>query len=292
MPRNIDIGLLRAFDAVVETGGVTSAARLLNVTQAAVSLQLKRLEQTFGCRLLERDRRGASLTPQGERLIAQARGLLRNNDEVWALMTAPEFAGEVRLGMPSDLVRPYGTPVLRRFDQAWPRVRVSLVCDTSGRLMDRLDRGEVDLTMTVQTNCGPHGESLLADPLVWVGARNGGAFERDPLPVSTGDETCPHRPAALEALARAGREWRFICEASSFEPICATVEADIAVSPMLASTVSESLQILGEGSGLPQLPVFSINLYLPRAAAAAGDIAIELAGHIREQLGKSVYRAA
>jgi hypothetical protein len=63
-------------------------------------------------------------------------------------------------------------------------------------------------------------------------------------------------------------------------------------NPAIRPLIPECLQILGEGSGLPQLPVFSINLYLPRAAAAAGDIAIELAGHIREQLGKSVYRAA
>ena len=290
MPRNIDIALLRAFDAVVESGGLTSAARLLNITQAAVSLQLKRLEATFGCRLLERDRRGVTLTPQGERVIAQSRRLLRDNDELWALMAAPEFAGEVRLGMPSDLVRPYGAPVLRRFDQTWPRVRVSLVCDTSGRLLEKLDRGDVDLTMTVQANCGPHGKVLRTDPLVWVGARNGVAHKRDPLPIATGDESCPHRPAALAALTQVGRDWRFICEVSSFEPICATVEADIAVSPMLASTVPEGLQILGEGSGLPGLPVFSINLYLPRAAAA--DIARELARNICEQVGDRTHRAA
>jgi len=82
MPRNIDIALLRAFDAVVQAGSVTGASRLLNLTQAAVSLQLKRLEETFGCRLIERDRNGVRLTPQGERLIAQARRLLRGNDEV------------------------------------------------------------------------------------------------------------------------------------------------------------------------------------------------------------------
>lgn len=281
MPRNIDIGLLRAFDAVVDAGSFTGAARLLNVTQAAASLQLKRLEETFGCRLMERDRRGIRLTPRGERLLAQARRLLRSNDDVWAMMHAPEFEGEVRLGMPSDLVRPYGTPVLRRFGQAWPRVRVSIVCDTSGRLLEHLDRGEVDLTMTVQTECGPHGETLRVDPLVWVGARNGNAFERDPLPISTGDDTCPHRPVALKALAEAGRDWRFICELASFEPICATVEADIAVSPMLASTVPDSLHLLDQACGLPRLSVFSINLYMRKPVAS--DIAVELARHIRAQ---------
>ncbi|CAH1680792.1 HTH lysR-type domain-containing protein [Hyphomicrobiales bacterium] len=280
MPRNIDIALLRAFDAVVEAGSITAASRLLNLTQAAVSLQLKRLEEMFGCRVVERDRNGIRLTPQGERLIAQARRLLRANDEVWALMSAPEFEGEVRLGMPSDLVRPFGTPVLRRFDQAWPRVRVTIVCDTSGRLLEQLDRGEVDVAMVVQPERGVCSETLRVDPLVWVGARNGTAYERNPLPLSTGDETCPHRPVALKALAKAGRDWRFVCEVASFEAICAPVEADIAVSPLLTSTVPDNLEILKDVAGLPRLTDFLINLHLPRAGAS--DAAVELARHIYE----------
>jgi DNA-binding transcriptional LysR family regulator len=64
MPHNIDTALLRAFLAVAETGGMTSAARLLNLTQAAVSQQVKRLEDAFGRQLFERDRRGLRLTPR------------------------------------------------------------------------------------------------------------------------------------------------------------------------------------------------------------------------------------
>ena len=85
---------------------MTSAARLVNLTQAAVSQQVKRLEETFGRQLFERDRRGLRLTPSGERLLVRARRLLALNDEVWALMTAPDFTGEVRLGVPHDVVGP------------------------------------------------------------------------------------------------------------------------------------------------------------------------------------------
>lgn len=290
MARNIDISLLRAFVAVVDTGGMTSSARVLNLTQAAVSQQVKRLEEYFDCLLFERDRKGLKLTPSGERLVAQARRLLRGNDEVWSMMTAPQFTGEVRLGMPSDLVRTYGTPLLKQFDQTWPTVRLSLVCDTTGRLLERLERAEVDLTVTVQTACGENGETLTSEPLVWVGARGGHAHERRPLPISTGDDTCPHRPAALKSLAEAGRDWRSVCEVSNFEPICATVEADVAVAPLLLSTVPPGLEILGDDSGLPRLPGFLINLYLPRAGAS--DLAAELARHVRAVFGRRMQRAA
>ena len=290
MPHNIDTALLRAFVAAAETGGMTSAARLVNLTQAAVSQQVKRLEDTFGRQLFERDRRGLRLTPSGERLLVRARRLLALNDEVWALMTAPDFTGEVRLGVPHDVVGPYMPPVLKSFDQAWPGVRVSLDCRTSVNLLRALERREVDLILTTERACAPHGETLLPDPLVWVGARDGRAWKRDPLPVSIGGEDCAFRPFAIEALNHAGRDWRPVCEISNMLAECAAVEADLAVVPLLASTVPETLTILGAGDGLPPLPMFQINLYLPQVGAS--DIAVELARHIRAQFAARYRRAA
>lgn len=288
MPHAIDIGLLRAFLAVIDTGGMTSSARVLNLTQAAVSQQIKRLEDHFGCKLFERDRKGIRLTASGERLVVLARRMVRNNDELWSAMNEAEFEGEIRLGIPSDFVRCFGAPILKQFDQAWPRVRVSMVCDTTRRLLEKLDRGDVDLTFTVEKTCGHTGETLLSDPLVWVGAKGGQAFERDPLPISTDDETCMLRPFALKALADAGRVWRWVCEDSNFDPILATLEADIAVAPLLASTVPSGFEILGERNGLPPLPSFLINLYQPHTGPSR--LSSELASHIRDVVGSRPTR--
>ena len=93
MRRDIDIALLRAFVAVVETGSVTGAAALLNLTQAAVSQQLKRLEELFGTGLFERHHKRLSLKPAGERLMAHAQKLIALNDEVWSTMSAPAYEG-------------------------------------------------------------------------------------------------------------------------------------------------------------------------------------------------------
>jgi DNA-binding transcriptional LysR family regulator len=72
MQRNLDIGALRSFVTVAEMGGVTRAANQLNLTQSAVSLQIKRLEATFNAPLLARQGRGVVLTTQGEQLLAHA----------------------------------------------------------------------------------------------------------------------------------------------------------------------------------------------------------------------------
>src|SRR5215831_9751700 len=100
-------------------------------------------------------------------------------------MTAPDFKGEVRLGVPHDIVGPYMPPVLKSFDQAWPGVRVSLVCSTTPKLLRALARRELDLTLTTECDGPLNGETLLQDSLVWVGARDGRAYKRDPLPVSS-----------------------------------------------------------------------------------------------------------
>jgi DNA-binding transcriptional LysR family regulator len=290
MHRDIDTALLRAFVAVVETGSVTGGAVLLNLTQAAVSQQLKRLEELFGTELFERRHKRLVLRPNGERLLAHAQRLIALNDEVFGAMSAPAYEGEVRLGVPHDIVGPYLPPILKRFDKAWPRVRVSLKCTTTPQLLELMRKGRIDLTLTTEISCGAGGETLLEDDLVWAGAIDGAASGRDPLPVSLGDEKCEFRPSVLKALRGAGRDWRPVCEVSSMEPLLASIEADLAIAPLLRSTIPRYLQPIERDARLPRLPKFRINLYLP--PARQNEIAIELARHIRQEFAARVHRPA
>ena len=88
MPANLDTDLLRAFVAVAETRSFTRAADTLYRTQSAVSQQIRRLEDTLGCRVFARDTRGVRLTGEGETLLAYARRMLSLNDEVMANLGA------------------------------------------------------------------------------------------------------------------------------------------------------------------------------------------------------------
>lgn len=282
MRRNIDTSLLRSFVAVAETGSMTTAAKQLHLTQAAVSQQIKRLEELFDRSLFEREIRRLSLTSSGGMLLAKAPRLLAMNDEIWATMTAPDFVGEVRLGVPGDIISPYIPPILRSFDKAWPDVRVYIVAGVTVDLQEQLKNGAIDLCLTTEQSPKKGGEKLLREPLVWVGAPNGTAYLRDPLPVALGDQSCIFRNAVLERLAKAGRNWRSVCDTSAMQPLYVSVEADLGVTALLASSVPANLTILGPDSDLPSLPDFHICLYLPRAGSS--DIAEELARHIRSAL--------
>lgn len=289
MTRDIDIALLRAFLAVAETGGMTRAGRLINLTQAAVSQQIKRLEELLGQPLFDRGSKLLRLTDTGEKFISHARQLVSLNDEVWQMMTVPRLAGEVILGVPHDIVAPYMPQILRSFSQARPDVGISLVSGTTPRLLRMLERGEVNLTLTTEPSPAKGEDMLCEQALVWVGAIGGGACRKRPLPVSIGDETCAFRATALAALRESGIDWRMTIQVSDTGPLLATLEADLAVGPMLASTVPPTLAVTRQSAGLPTLPAFYINLQLP--AAGVSEITRTLAGHIRAQFALH-YRLA
>lgn len=280
---NIDTALLRSFVAVAEAGSVTSAAHQLHLTQAAVSQQLKRLEDQLELALFRREGRGLVLAHGGERLLSPAKRLLTLNDELWQLARSPEVAGEVRLGVPHDLVAAYVPPILKRFDRAWPRVQVTLVSTTSRDLLAAMGAGAVDLCLTTEQGVRPGGETLMQERLVWAQVKAGTAARKEPLPLAVGGEDCGFRAPALRALADAGRDFRIVCHSSDVQPLLASVDADLAVTALLPGALPASLEPVEPVLRLPALPVFAVNLYV---RAGNRTTAIEaMAAQIRRHFG-------
>ena len=279
--RDIDIGLLRAFVAVAETGRMTAAARIVHLSQGAVSQQVKRLESLFDAILFERKADAMTLTREGERLIVRAHRLIALNDEVVGEMRGEDFNGEVRLGVAHDIVGTLMPQILRAFRRERPNVLVTLVSDVSHVLRQHLRERRIDIALLTESRRGAHAEYLLTDRLLWVGARDGDAHRQRPLSVALGQEHCAFRAAAIDALNQADIEWRAICQVGSLEPVFATLESDMAVAPFLSRTVPERLMALPDDA-LPPLPAFHVNLRLPSTGVSA--IAGELAQQIRGTL--------
>ena len=113
MIRDLDMTLIRTFVTTADKASMTAAANALHLTQGAVSQQVKRLEEVLGQSLFERDRRGLRLTRSGERLLDKATRLLRLNDEILTEIKGGVVAGQVRIGVPYDLVGTLLAPVLK-----------------------------------------------------------------------------------------------------------------------------------------------------------------------------------
>ncbi len=257
--RNLDITTLRSFVAVADAGGVTRAAGFLHLTQSAVSMQLKRLEEILDVALLDRSGRTIALTASGEQLLVYARRMLALNDEVIGKLTDQVYEGEITLGVPQDIVYPAIPQVLRQFNAAFPRVRVHLVSSNTKALKSAFARGACDVILTTETTRDANAETLCVKPLRWVGAHSGSVWRQLPLRLAFG-RNCIFRPRVAEALDRAGIPWTVIVETESDRTIEATVSADLAVHTMIEGTEPPHLERIEHCGALPSLPEQNINL--------------------------------
>jgi DNA-binding transcriptional LysR family regulator len=289
MIRNLDIAALRSFAAVAETGGVTRAAARLNLTQSAVSMQIKRLEQLLGASLFDRGPRSMALTDAGEQLLSYARRIVALNDEAWARMTSEEWEGELTLGVPHDIVYPHIPAALRELARLAPRLKVSLVASYTRALKPAFARGEMDIILTTEDAPGPGGETLAERPLVWIGARDGAAWRKRPLPLAF-EPSCIFRPAATAALDAAGISWTMAVESASARGIEAAVTADLAVFAGLDTAVPPQLEAVRHNDALPALPKVRVNLY--ERDGAGGDMIRRVADAIRAAFAADPARRA
>lgn len=284
MPRNLDLTSLRSFAMVAEAGGVTRAAGRLHLTQSAVSMQLKRLEETIGQPLIDRTGRSLQLTSQGELLLSYAKRMIALNDEAWGRLTGQAFEGEITLGVPADIVYPHIPRVLQRFAREYPRVKVTLVSSYTRRLHALRERGEADLILTTEVNPRPGGETLDRPALVWVGAPGGSAWKARPLRLAF-ENNCIFRASVQEALDQADIDWEMAVESETTRTIEASVSADLAVHAAIATAIAPHLEVVRHGGALPELPVYNINLY--RAEGPENPLTEALAGFV-----KDAYRGA
>jgi DNA-binding transcriptional LysR family regulator len=260
MPRNLDLSALRSFVTVADVGGVTRAAGYLNLTQSAVSMQIKRLEESLGMQLFLRAARKLALSPEGAQLLPYGRRMLALNDEALSQLAATCCEGEIRLGVPHDVVYPAIPGILRRMAQAYPRVRINLVSSFTLLMKQDFARGGFDVMLTTEEAPDPGAEVLSARALVWVGAPDGTAWQRRPLRLGFKD-TCIFRGRAQAALEGAGIPWEMATGGESEQAVEATVAADLAVSVRMAGSIPEGMAPIAGEDHLPPVGEMKLGLY-------------------------------
>lgn len=278
----LETDVLRTFVAIAESGSFTRAARQVFRTPSAVSMQIKRLEETLGRSVFVREARHVRLTPEGESLLSYARRLLKLNEEAVTQFLAPAIEGTVRFGTPDDVGTRILPGVLSQFARTHPAVQVDVVVGRSTEAIRLLDAGELDLALMTAGNDGlddQRGDIVHAEPLVWAGREGGVAAERDPLPLALANHGCSWRTAALAALDRLERRYRVAYSSEHCAGQEAAMLADLAVAPFPLSLVRPPLRRLGEDTGLPPLGDYHVVLV---RGAARGPAAEALAGHVVE----------
>ncbi len=169
----MEIRQLKAFLAIAEAKTFTAGARRVNVTQAAISMQIRQLEDEVGLSLFTRTPRRVILTEAGEYLLDRARKILREHDS--ALAEIAEVAGaeygRLRIGSASGTFAMNQLPgIMAGLREKFPNAELSVSAGTSERLVDRMMHGELDtafVSLPVD-NLNVSTESLFSDEIVAI----------------------------------------------------------------------------------------------------------------------------
>ena len=276
----LDTDQLRSFLAIVDSGSFTRASGRVNRTQSAVSMQIKRLEETLGRQLFVKQGRGVRLSQDGETLVDYAREILRLEAGAFSAISDKALAGRVTLGMPDDYADWLIADVVKQFARHHPLVELSVVCDGSLSLYERVASRELELA--VVTDCSAAAqqaptEKLARQELRWVVGRRSAPLDRKPLPLALSGPSCSWRRTATDALDRAGLAWRLALVSQSHAAIMPLVEAGLAITVLPAGAARGDVRLVGDDEGLPKLPQATIGLIASpskasREARALADV--------------------
>jgi DNA-binding transcriptional LysR family regulator len=284
---DLDLDLLRGFVAVAERGGFTAAGQALGLTQSAVSLKVKRLEDLVQRRVFDRTSRAIALTRDGETLLAYARRILALNDEAVRRLVAPPVAGRFRLGVADHFVPRNLAPLLARFARTWPEVRLEVEVGRSHELRAAQEKGALDLVLGKRRDGETSGRPIWTESVVWVAAADWATPEERPLPLAMLPPGCMFRDRALTALARAGLAFEVVYTSASLLGVAAAAQAGFALTVLGRGGLPPGLV---EVPGLP--PLGTVEMCLFGDIAGQNPLAEPLMRFLRESLAGADLSAA
>lgn len=259
---SLDPELVRAFVAVVESGGFTSASKQLHRTQSTISLRIRTLEERLDTHLFLRSSRRLALSQDGENFLIYARRIIQvQNEAIVALTQASNHHGVIRFGLPEDYAELWLPELLKSFYELRPGARLHVHCRMSLELLERLQAGELDLALVVRHGSQSAGRHLGRDDVVWAAHRD---FVLDPhasVPLALFPETCCYRQRGLQALAAIERPYHVVYTSQSPTGIKIAVNHGCAVTMIDRCTLPSNWRVLGENEGLPELPPADLELH-------------------------------
>jgi DNA-binding transcriptional LysR family regulator len=251
----VEIRQLRAFVAIAESGTFTAGALRVHVTQAAISMQIRQLENEIGAKVFVRAPRHVILTEAGEQLLRRARHILREHDA--ALDEIAELAGaergRLRIGSASAMVLTEQLPaMLKELRKQHPAADISVTSGTSEVLVDQILAGEVDIafvSLPVDVR-GIKTERLSEDQLVAIASprhklakqRTVSAYTLAGERLILGERGGNTRRLIDQFFAQAGVSLHVAMELSRQQAIRRMVEEDMGVGIVPLQSVKEDVE--------------------------------------------------
>ena len=260
----MDTQFLNTFVVVADRGSMAAAARVLNITPAAVAQQIRTLERELGAPLIARAGRTVSLTEEGSRILQRARDLLRDVADMRSVANDSEVSGELRLGACPTALAGMLPDILARMVEAFPQINVYIRPGYSAELYRAVETGELDAAVVLQApyhlpkTCD--WQLLREEPLVMIAsARLAGRDPHELLrtePLIRYDRNQWGGRVADDYLRRAGIVPRERFELNGLNAIAVMVDRGLGVSlvPDWAKPWPEGLDLVRIPLPLPSEP--------------------------------------
>ncbi|MDI9855596.1 LysR substrate-binding domain-containing protein [Comamonas sp. 17RB] len=281
--RPLDLDAVATFLQVAELGSFTRAAETLQTTQAAVSLKLKRLEDRLGCRLLERTPRYVELSPQGTAFVAHARALLEAHHHALSAFTGARQ--RLVIGISDHVAGPELPALAARLNARHPDLLIVLRIGSSGELLQRYDRRELDAALVRLHSGRTDGEVLTEEPFGWLAAPHWQPRAGEPLPIVTLAEPCGVRQMASKLLDAAALPWAEVFVGGGVATVSQAVMAGLGIAALAPRMLPLGAVDVGVRLGLPALPRLPVLLHShtrdARACAALDELAAAYRSAIR-----------
>jgi len=281
---NLQIDYLRTFIALAEAKNFTKTGTRVNLSQSAVSMQIKRLEGEVGEKLFDRTGKTVQLTAEGKILIDYARRIVTEHDEAVRALSTPNLEGFIRFGSPEHYTVGTLPKLLARFALAYPDVVVEMRCENSDQIKEAVDKGELDVGICTQISDG--GQVISHDPVVWVADPGFVMQKQKKVSLAVFEDDCIFRTWAIEALEKSGISYRIVYVSRSISGLIDAVRAGFAVAPIIRSNVPSDLKIVGLENGLPVLPVS--NIVLHKTKKITSEIIECFSEHIIKSFGEKL----
>jgi DNA-binding transcriptional LysR family regulator len=244
---NLPTELLRSFTAIVDAGSMLRATERVFVTQSALSLQMKRLEDLVQRPLFQREGRKLTLTPVGKSLLSHAREILDANDRAVQALNGDVLAGPARIGVVEDFAEALLSGVLAEFSEENPDTNVQVRVAGSADLLELMQSGQLDVLLCLSGGDDPAAVRTM--PMQWLG--NTDLARQEVLPLAMLERRCRFRDAALAALDQAGRPYRIVLETPSLTALRAAVESGLGITCRTGHFLKD---VIGAEAALPSLP--------------------------------------
>lgn len=281
--QDLDPHLLRAFLAVIEVGTVNGAAAALHRTQAAVSMQIRRLEDIAGAPLFERSPKGLTANAEGRVLEPYAREILTLNEEARQRISGQRMEGRVKLGVVEDFAATRLIDILKSFRDQNPKVHLDLIIAGNRQLAALFEQDKLDLLICDTQEVAHKPLVEWPEQLLWVVRSDLTLTPNDALPVVLFTDACPWRTRVMESLADSQLRWSMVCEASTLVAMATAVQVGIGIGPMITATIPPGCRVLAPTREFPAPIQIGIGLY---ARTSASDEANYLADFITRMPGR------